>query len=102
VNRPSVTHVRDVIPRPANMEVARKVHYDARDMQNGELTWSCGVGVGGADDVDVGNAASVLDSSMGDFDSPPPLQPRKLFDAADCNDDEPADNNNKIPSFVTG
>ncbi|XP_011866312.1 PREDICTED: wee1-like protein kinase 1-A isoform X2 [Vollenhovia emeryi] len=85
------------------MEVVR-VHYDAYDMQNGELTWSCG-GSGGAAG-DAGNAGdcgsgspgcNVLDSSEEIFDSPPPppLQPRKLFEAPDCNDDdEPMNNNN--------
>jgi len=93
--------VRDVILRPANMEVARKVHYDACDMQNGELTWSCGGG-GGGGDVAVAEC-DVLDSSADDFDSPPSLQPRKLFDATDCNDNvgQAMNNNNKIP-FVTG
>ncbi|KAG5310713.1 WEE1 kinase, partial [Acromyrmex insinuator] len=83
------------------MEVVRKVHYDACDMQNGELTWSCG-GTGDADDNSP--ECDILDSSVDDFDSPPPLQPRKLFDATDCNDDEgqPMNNNNKIPIFVTG
>lgn len=94
-------HVRDVIVRLAKMEVARKVHYDACDMQNGELTWSCG---GAGDAGDNSPECDVLDSSVDDFDSPPPLQPRKLFDATDCNDDEgqPMNNNNKIPIFVTG
>lgn len=81
------------------MEVARKVHYDSRDMQNGELTWSCGnAGVGGNSPE-----CDVLNSSTDDFELSSPLQPRKLFDAADCNDDESQTiNNNKIPSFVTG
>ncbi|XP_011641526.1 wee1-like protein kinase [Pogonomyrmex barbatus] len=88
-------YVRDVILRTANMEVARKVHYDARDMKNGELSWSCGRN---SPDCDV------LDSSVDEFDSPPPLQPRKLFNALDCNDDEgqPTNNNNKIPPSITG
>lgn len=84
------------------MEVARKVHYDACDMQNGELTWSCGSNGGvGSNSPECG----MLDCTVDDFDSsPPPLQPRKLFDAADCNDDEgqPTNNNNKISVFVTG
>lgn len=103
------------------MEVARKVHYDACDMKNGELTWSCGGGGGGGgngngDGVGAGSGVvgggggghspecNVLNSSGDDFGSPPPLQPRKLFDATDCNDDEdqPMNNNNKILPFVTG
>ncbi|XP_077259785.1 wee1-like protein kinase 2 isoform X2 [Temnothorax americanus] len=96
------------------MEVARKVHYDACDMQNGELTWSCGGtngggsgdggdGDGDGDGRDSPECPYVLDSSVDEFDSPPPLQPRKLFNAADCNDDEhPVNDNNKIPIFVTG
>lgn len=91
------------------MEVARKVHYDACDMQNGELTWSCGGNgsVGGSSP----NECDILDCSVENYDDPsssssppPPLQPRKLFDATDYNDneDQPTNNNNKIPIFVTG
>ncbi|XP_025986955.1 wee1-like protein kinase 2 isoform X2 [Solenopsis invicta] len=90
------------------MEVARKVHYDACDMQNGELTWSCGGNgsVGGSSP----NECDILDCSVENYDDPsssssppPPLQPRKLFDATDYNDneDQPTNNNNKIPIFVT-
>lgn len=87
------------------MEVARKVHYDACDIQNGELTllsWSRGRVTHPGDN---NPECDVFDSSVDDFDSPPPLQPRKLFDATDCNDDDesqPMNNNNKIPIFVTG
>ncbi|KAL0099306.1 hypothetical protein PUN28_020106 [Cardiocondyla obscurior] len=83
------------------MEVARKVHYDARNMQNSELTWSCAAGAAAGDGAGSPEFCGALDSSVEDFDSPP-LQPRKLFDAADCNDDEPTNNNNKIQIFVTG
>ncbi|XP_012539238.1 wee1-like protein kinase 2 isoform X2 [Monomorium pharaonis] len=92
------------------MEIARKVHYDACDMQNGELTWSYSNGSNSA--VSNGNSpvCGLLDCSMENYDLSPPLQPRKLFDAADEDGDEDEDedeegqptnnNNNKIPSLV--
>lgn len=94
------------------MEVARKVHYDACDMQNGELTWSCAVGEGGSGGSGVSCGSSSSSGGNGrispDLDctvlgSSPQLQPRKLFDAEDCDDDdEPVNNNKRILPFVAG
>ncbi|XP_020296605.1 wee1-like protein kinase 1-A isoform X2 [Pseudomyrmex gracilis] len=76
------------------MEVAQKVRYDACDMQNEELSWSCRTS---SPDCETGD---IMDSSTDDFGSPPtPLQPRKLF-TTDCNDNENdvPTNNNKTGS----
>ncbi|XP_025156397.1 wee1-like protein kinase isoform X2 [Harpegnathos saltator] len=79
-------------------------HFEAGNMpQDEELNISCRTNSSGCD-VD----GDLLDTSVEDFGSPPPLQPRKLsFNSMDCNDSpesaQRANNNNKIPqSVVTG
>ncbi|XP_029673195.1 wee1-like protein kinase isoform X2 [Formica exsecta] len=76
-----------MIPRVA-MKAMQKLHYEACDMQNEELSWSCRVD--NNSDCDIGN------SSADDFGTPPPLQPRKLFETMDCIDESQSTNNNRI------
>ncbi|XP_072761345.1 wee1-like protein kinase 2 isoform X2 [Anoplolepis gracilipes] len=83
-----------MIPRVAMKATAtQKLHYDACNMQNEELSWSCRLD--NNSDCDVGN------SSTDDFGTPPPLQPRKLFETMDCTENQSTNNNRISPSKGT-
>lgn len=78
----------------------QKIHFEACNMpQSEELNISCRTSSSGCDVEDM------LDTSMEDFGSPLPLQPRKLsFNNMDCNNSPEfslrTNNNNKIVSIA--